>query len=142
MIIFKYLLERYSAHLAGRKFPPKRESLTNISTRLSTRKVKKNIYENEKRASILKSYDSSEHTKKETLPDSMHIYCVRVVTFLLKSGISLNKANSLHELLEENGYSLSSTTHLCQLVPLVLHEEIKTIQQERSGRPFLTALCM
>jgi len=50
MIIFKYLLESYSAQLAGRKFPPKRESLTNISTRLSTRKVKKNIYENEKRA--------------------------------------------------------------------------------------------
>lgn len=72
----------------------------------------------------LKSYDSSEHTKGETLPDSMCIYCVRVVTFLLKSGISLNKANSLHELLEENGYSLSSTTHLRQLVPLVLHEEI------------------
>lgn len=88
----------------------------------------------------LKSYDSSEHTKGE--PDSMHIYCVRVVTFLSKSGISLNKAISLHELLEENGYSLSSTTHLRQLVPLVLHEEIKTIQQERSGRPFLTALCM
>jgi len=88
----------------------------------------------------LKSHDSSEHTKGETLPDSMRIilYCVRVVTFLLKSGISLNKAISLHEMLEENGYSLSSTTHLCQLVPLVLHEDIKTIQQERSGRPFLT----
>ena len=70
-----------------------------------------------------------------TLPDSTRIYRVRVVTSLLKSGISLNKADGLRELLEENGYSLSSSTHLRQLVPFVLHEEIKTIQQEISGRP-------
>ena len=83
----------------------------------------------------LKRYDSSEHPKGETLPDSTCIYRVRVVTSLLKSGISLNKADGLRELLEENGYSLSSSTHLRQLVPFVLHEEIKTIQQEISGRP-------
>ena len=72
----------------------------------------------------LKRYDSSEHPKGETLPDSTRMYLVRVVTSLLKSGISLNKVDDFRELLEENGYSLSSTTHLRQLVPFVLHEEI------------------
>ena len=48
----------------------------------------------------------------------------------MKSGISLNTADRLRELWEENGYCLSSSTHLRQLVPFVLYEEIKTIQQE------------
>lgn len=39
------------------------------------------------------------------------------------------------ELLEENGYSLSSSTHLRQMVPFVLHEEVQAIQREMSGRP-------
>ena len=65
----------------------------------------------------------------------MRIYRVRVLTSLLKSGIPLNKADDLRELLEENGYYLSSSTHLCQMVPFVLHEEVQAIQREMSGRP-------
>ena len=65
----------------------------------------------------------------------MRIYRVRVLTSLLKSGIPLNKADDLRELLEENGYSLSSSTHLRQMVPFVLHEEVQAIQREMSGRP-------
>lgn len=104
--------------------------MTNISTQLSTRKVISLKTKNEQSVvEALKQYDRSEHPKGETLPDSMHIYCVRVVTSLLKSGISLNKADGLRELLQENGYSLSSSTHLRQLVPFVLHEEIKDIWQ-------------
>ena len=83
----------------------------------------------------LKRYDTSEHPKGETLPDSVRIYRVRVLTSLLKSGIPLNKADDLRELLEENGYSLSSSTHLRQMVPFVLHEEVQAIQREMSGRP-------
>ena len=52
----------------------------------------------------LKQYDQSEHPKGETLPDAMRVFRVRVVTMLLKSGISLNKADGLREMLEENGY--------------------------------------
>lgn len=130
MIIFKCLLESYSAQLVGKKLPWKRASLTNISTQLSTRKVISLKTKNEQSiVEALKQYDRSEHPKGETLPDSMHIYCVRVVTSLLKSGISLNKADGLRELSQENGYSLSSSTHLHQLVPFDLHDEIKDIWQ-------------
>ena len=54
---------------------------------------------------------------------------------LMKAGISLGKIDKLREIFEESGYSLSSSTHLRQLVPFVLHEEIMKIKQEISGRP-------
>ena len=81
----------------------------------------------------LKQYDQSEHPKGGNLPDATRVFRVRVVT-LLKSGISLNKADGLRELLEENGYSLTSSTHLRQFVPFVLQEEIKTIKKEIAGK--------
>ena len=71
----------------------------------------------------------------ETLPDSTRVFRVKVVMSLMKAGISLGKIDKLREIFEESGYSLSSSTHLRQLIPFVLHEEITKIKQEISGRP-------
>ena len=78
----------------------------------------------------LKQYDQSEHPKGETLPDAIRVFRVRVVTEFLKCGIPLHKSDGLRELLEENGYQLTSSTHLRQYVPFVLQEEMKVIKQE------------
>ena len=51
------------------------------------------------------------------------------------SGIPLNKVDHLRGLLEENGYSLSNSTHLRQLVPFILKEEITNIKEEISSKP-------
>ena len=57
------------------------------------------------------------------------------MTSLLKAGIPLIKVDRLRELFEENGYSLCSSTHLRQLIPFILHDEVETLKQEISGRP-------
>ena len=59
---------------------------------------------------------------------------VKVVTALLKSGIPLSKLDNLRELLEENSYSLSSSTNLIQLVPFVHAGEMSKLKSEISGK--------
>ena len=83
----------------------------------------------------LKSFDSTQHPLGESLPNSTRVFRAKVVTSLLKAGIPLIKVDSLRELFEENGYSLCSSTHLRQLIPFILHDEVKTLKQEISGRP-------
>ena len=70
----------------------------------------------------------------ETLPDSTRVYRVKVVTAMLKAGVPLSKIDSFRDLLEEHGYSLSSSTHLRQLMPFILQEEIALIKQEINGK--------
>ena len=57
-----------------------------------------------------------------------------MVQSFLKSGIPLNKIDKMWDILEENGYSLSSSTHLRQLVPFIHDSEMSLVQQEISGR--------
>ena len=59
---------------------------------------------------------------------------VKVVTALLKSGIPLSKLDNFRELLEENSYSLSSSTNLRQLVPFVHAGEMSKLKSEISGK--------
>ena len=82
-------------------------------------------------AEALKSYDSSHHTVGESLPDSTRVFRVKVVQSFL---IPLNKIDKMRDILEENGYSLSSSTHLRQLVPFIHDSEMNLVQQEISGR--------
>ena len=73
----------------------------------------------------LKCYDRSEHPAGESLPDSTCILRAKVVTGFLKAGIPLSKADMLRGLLGKCGYSLTNSTHLCQLIPFVFHQETK-----------------
>ena len=76
----------------------------------------------------LKRYDhpQSQHAVGESLPDSTRVFRVKTVTSFLKCGIPLSKIDGLRELFEENGYSLTSSTHLRQLVPFIHHDETTT----------------
>lgn len=82
----------------------------------------------------LKRFDQNHHPLGETLPDSTCFYRVKVVTAMLKAGVPLSKFDRFRDLLEDHGYSLSSSTHLRQLVPFILHEEIASIKQEIAGK--------
>ena len=79
----------------------------------------------------LKRFDRDHHPVGETLPDSTRVYRVKVVTAMLKAGVPVSKIDSFRDLLEEHGYSLSSSTHLRQLMPFIL---IALIKQEINGK--------
>ena len=82
----------------------------------------------------LQKYETSSHPKGETLLDATKVFRVKVVSTLLRAGISLNKIDDLRELLEEGSYSLSSSSNMRQLVPFILSEEIEKVKQEISGK--------
>ena len=86
-------------------------------------------------ADALKSYDSGVHPVGETLPESTRVYRVKVVSSFLKAGIPLAKLDDLRELFKENGHSLTSSTHLRQVLPFILREEMLNIKEEISGKP-------
>lgn len=74
---------------------------------------------------LLKAYDREHHPVGETLPDSVRLYRIQVVTTMLKAGVALNK---LDKLLEENALLegkyvsvlLDGTTHVCKALAVVL----------------------
>ena len=82
---------------------------------------------------MLKRYKSV-HPVGETLPDSTQIYQVKVVSEFLKAGIPLSKIDNLRG---AGGYSLSHSTHLCQLIPFILDQELDNLKHLISGKPIL-----
>ena len=82
----------------------------------------------------LKCYDRSEHPIGETLSDDTRVFRVNVVTTFLKAGIPLEKIDMLRELLEEGGRSLTSSSHLRQLIPFVLNQELERLKKMIAGR--------
>ena len=62
------------------------------------------------------------------------MYRVKVVTAMLKAGVPLTKIDSFRDLLEENGYALTNSSNLRQLVPFILEEEIALLKQEIGGK--------
>ena len=59
---------------------------------------------------------------------------MKVVSEFLKAGIPLVKIDKLRDLLESDGYSLASSTHLRQLIPFILNEEIDSLREQLSGK--------
>lgn len=51
---------------------------------------------------------------------------------MLRAEIAINKVDDLRELLEE-GYRLSNSMNMRQLVPFILSEELNKVKQEISG---------
>ena len=82
----------------------------------------------------LKHFDKEHHTASETLPVSTRVYRVKVVTAMLNAGVPLTKINSFRDLLEENGYALTSSSNLRHLVPFIFEEEISLLKQEIGGK--------
>lgn len=84
-------------------------------------------------AEEFQSYNCAHHAVGESLPDSTRIFRVKVVQGFLSDGIPLQKIDKLCDILEENGHSLSSSSHLWQLVPFIHNNEMSTVQKEISG---------
>ena len=82
----------------------------------------------------LRAYDKEVHPAGETLPDTTRVHRVNVVTVLLKAGIPLSKLDILRDVLEENAYSLSDSSHLRRLIPFILQNEVKKIKGEIAGK--------
>ena len=97
-------------------------------------KAKKLELKNKEEYSIVQTYDSQVHPAGDSLPDSTRVYRVKVVTAMLKAGIPLSKIDLFRDLLEEYAYALTSSTHLRQLTPFILQEELSRIKKEISNR--------
>ena len=97
---------------------------------------KKKLLEKEAReryiAQALQKHDAQTHRKGETLSDEQNVYRTKVVMAFMQAGIPLAKLDccGLRSLLQENGYCLSDTRHMFDLVPFVLQEERSRLRAE------------
>jgi len=78
----------------------------------------------------LKLYYQENHPVSETLPDS-RVYRIRVLTALLKSGVS--QIDCIRELLEENALGLISVFNMRQLCCLCLNRMLEKLKQVFMG---------
>ena len=56
--------------------------------------------------------DEETHPRGETLPEDHQVYCIKVVTAFLKSGVPLSKVESFRDLLDENAFRLTDRRNL------------------------------
>ena len=96
-------------------------------------KLQKNEIKQQDIAEALKAYDSTSHSKGETLSENIRVYCVKVVSAFLKAGVPLSKIHSFRDTLEEHAFSLSAHQHLSELIPFILHQEKAQIKEKISG---------
>lgn len=87
-------------------------------------------------AQSLRAHDAQTHRKGETLPDEQNVYHVKVIMAFMEAGIPLVKLDcqSLRDLLQDNGYRLTDTRHMFDLVPFVLQEERSRLREEVQGK--------
>ena len=83
-------------------------------------------------AEALVQYNSDNHLRGETLPQSQQVYRVKVVKTFLQAGVPLSKLNIFRDLLEENGYRLSDRRFMFDLIPFILKEEEEKLKEELS----------
>ena len=82
----------------------------------------------------LQRFDKEHDPAGETLPVSTRVYRVKVVTSMLKAGLPLAKIDCFRDLLEDNGYALTNSSNLRQLLPFILEEEMASLKEEISGK--------
>ena len=83
----------------------------------------------------LQKYDDDVHPSGETLPDSIRIYRVKVLTTFLRTGVPINKIDEFRDLLEENTVRIPGRKPMSDLIPFVLNEERRHIMAEIVGLP-------
>ena len=74
-------------------------------------------------------YDSTVHPVGEGLAESTRIYRVNVITAMIKAGLPVKKIDCFRSLFEEHTFSLTSSTNLCQIIPLVHKIEMDKIKK-------------
>ena len=74
-------------------------------------------------AQSLESYNKDMHPVGETLSEAVKVYRVKTVMTFMRAGVPLSKIDSFRDILEEHAFSLSSSQHLRELIPLILQQE-------------------
>ena len=100
-------------------------------------------------AEALKSVDKVNHPMGEMLPEEQRVFRVEVVESFLRGGIPLSKIDHLRPLLEKQGYRLTSSSHMAELIPTIHSMEVTRLREEMgvpapgeppSTRPFSVIL--
>ena len=86
-------------------------------------------------AEALPSNDQLVQLKGETLPQDQGIYCVKVVTTFLCSGVPLNKIPVFRELLEEHAFRLTDRRHMSDIVPFIWSQKQAQIKNKINEKP-------
>ena len=85
-------------------------------------------------ANVLKGYDNENHPKGETLRMAQHVYRFKVLRTFLKAGVAINKIDQFREIFEEQGYSLSHSSNLSNMIDVINKEEKDKVKREIAGR--------
>ena len=114
--------QNINVHISSKKHKANKAKMEVTSTR------EKHI------ADALATYDEKNDPKGETLPTGIRVFRVKVVQAFLKSGTPLNRVELFRDVFEEAGVTLTSHSHMRQLIPFVLEEEYKSISRELMGK--------
>ena len=63
---------------------------------------------------------------------AQQVYCVKVVSTFLKSGVPLK----FRELLQDNAFCLMDRHHMYDCIPFILKEEESSVHKEIAGKCF------
>ena len=85
-------------------------------------------------AVALQKHNEATHVQGETLPMDQQVYRVSVLTAFMKAGIPLNKLSCFRPLLESNGLRLTDRSHMSNLIPFVLENELAQLKSELSNK--------
>ena len=85
-------------------------------------------------ALALNAHNSHNHLEGECLPVDQQVYRVKVVSALLKAGVSINKLSCFREILEENALRLTDRSHMANLIPFILEREKSKLKEEIGDR--------
>ncbi|KAG5178046.1 hypothetical protein JKP88DRAFT_350435 [Tribonema minus] len=87
------------------------------------------------RSRLLSEYFAETNAKGASLTDAQQLFRVDTLRMLLISAIPLHKLEGpLRGALERGGHSLTNSSHMAELLPFVLREEMATLRQEIAGR--------
>ena len=83
-------------------------------------------------AQSLQAHEPRHIARVKHSPDEQNVYCVKVIMAFMDAGIPLAKldCHGLKDLIQDNGYWLSDTRHMFDLVPFILREERSRLGEE------------
>ena len=68
-------------------------------------------------------YNEESHPSAETLPESVWVYRVRVLSTFLKAGVPISKVDEFRGILKEKSYCRARRNPLSDLIPFILKDE-------------------
>ena len=83
----------------------------------------------------LKKYDAVVHPSGETLPDAVTVYCVKVLSTFLRTGVPNNKIDDFVIFWKKMHFVFAGRKPMSDLTPFVLSEEQRQIKAEIEGLP-------